>query len=47
MVNKCLVYEDGNITEVRIYKGYEMTEIPANAFLGAPYLEVSLEPHIV
>ena len=43
MMNKCLVYKNGNISEIRVYRGHDMVEISANAFLGAPYLEVSWE----
>ena len=40
MVEKCLRYADENIKSVYIYDNYNITIIPANAFLGATYLEV-------
>ena len=41
MVEQCLRYADENIKSVYIYENYNITKIPANAFLGATYLEVS------
>ena len=41
MVEQCLKYDDDNIKGVYIYRNYDITKIPANAFRGAAYLEVS------
>ena len=41
MVEQCLRYDDDNIKGVYIYRNYNITKIPADAFLGAAYLEVS------
>ena len=41
MVENCLIYADTNVNEVYIYHNHNITEIPANAFLGATYLKVS------
>ena len=41
MVEQCLKYADENIKSVYIYDNCNITKIPANAFLGATYLEVS------
>ena len=49
MVEQCLRYhnndnennDNSNISAVYIYKKYDITQIPANAFTGATYLEVS------
>ena len=41
MAEQCLVYDDDNITAVFIYRNYDIIKIPADAFLGATYLEVS------
>ena len=41
MVEQCLKYDDDNIKGVYIYHNYNITKIPANAFLWAAYLEVS------
>ena len=40
MAEKCLRYDDDVIKAVDIYHSYNITEIPADAFLGATYLEV-------
>ena len=44
MVEQCLKYDDDNIKGVYIYHNYDITKIPANALLGAAYLEVSWYP---
>ena len=44
MVEQCLTYDDDNIKAVYIYHNYTITKIPANALLGAAYLEVSWYP---
>ena len=43
-VEQCLKYDDDNIKGVYIYHNYDITKIPANAFLGAAYLKVSWHP---
>ena len=41
MVENCLRYADADMKGVYIYQNHNITEIPANAFLGATYLKVS------
>ena len=41
MVENCLSYVGTNVKAVYIYHNHNITEIPANAFLGATYLKVS------
>ena len=41
MMEQCLRYDDDNIKGVFIYHNYNITKIPADAFLGAARLEVS------
>ena len=47
MVEQCLRYhndnddDNNNISAVYVYKKYDITQILANAFTGATYLEVS------
>ena len=41
MMEQCLKYDFDQIKAVYIYRNYNITKIPANAFLGAPYLKVS------
>ena len=40
MVKQCLTHSKEDIIAVYIYKNYNITDIPANGFLGATYLEV-------
>ena len=40
--NPC--YDDDSMKGVYIYRNYNITKIPANAFIGAAYLEVSWYP---
>ena len=44
MVEQCLKYDDDSIKGVYIYHNCDITKIPANALLGAAYLEVSWYP---
>ena len=44
MVEQCLRYDGDNIRAVYIYENYDITRIPADAFTGAAYLEVSCLP---
>ena len=44
MVEQCLRYDKDNIKAVYIYRNHNISKIPANAFLGATYLEVSWNP---
>ena len=41
MMEHCLTYDYDNIKGVYIYRNYNITKIPADAFLGAARLEVS------
>ena len=44
MVEQCLKYDDDNIKAVYVYHNYVITKIPANALVGAAYLEVCWYP---
>ena len=44
MMEQCLRYDYDQIRAVYIYRNYNITEIPANAFRGAPYLKVTWHP---
>ena len=44
MVKQCLEYDYNNNKAVHIYRNYNITKIPANAFTGATYLKVSWHP---
>ena len=41
MEEQCLRYDNDDFTAVYIYKNDDITQIPAKAFTGATYLEVS------
>ena len=44
MVEQCLKYDYDNIKAAYIYLNYNITKIPADAFLGAAYLKVICYP---